>query len=390
MATNREDGTETFDERWMAEAAQVVLYRRMEALYEELGDPQDRKTFRHPFLDVSREYLREEENRLSRTGGKERGGTFNTRKTRRNQVNQLCKVFAKDDIRQIDQVRFLEYLDELEEDGFSTASLAGRLTYMRQVMAFASLRGYIEDDCTRGLSISVDRLREPRILTDQELCLLSNYVPRWYYVALLLAFDCGLRAAEVAGLRWLRVDLDAKIPKVTVKDVMEVGKTLRGYPKGKTTEDVYLTPRCVEALRELQRWRPDDGPEGFIFRNEKGAPMSPSDPSLILQLAWDATGLEGERPRFHALRHACATNLAEAGAPLDVIVRRMRHRNTQTTMKYIRRSLEREAEWAGRVQDATNDQVISLHRTRAAQADRGRNAGWRGLIEGVRRREGKQ
>ncbi|WP_103354719.1 hypothetical protein [Amycolatopsis sp. CA-128772] len=30
-ATNPEDGTETFEERWMAEAAQIALYRRMEA-----------------------------------------------------------------------------------------------------------------------------------------------------------------------------------------------------------------------------------------------------------------------------------------------------------------------------------------------------------------------
>jgi integrase len=364
-AINREDGTETFEERWMAEAAQIVLYRRMEDLYEELGDPQDRKTFRHPFPEVAREYLREEEQTLSRNGAKERGGTLNTRKTRRNQVNQLCKAFAKEDIRQIDQNRFLEYLDELEDEGYSTASLTARLTYMRQVVAFASVKGYVEEDCTRGLSIAVERLRDPRILTDQELCLLTNYVPRWYYVALLLAFDCGLRAAEVAGLRWMRVDLDAKIPKVTVKDVMEVGKTLRGYPKGKTTEEVYLTPRCVEALRELQTWRPGDGPEDFIFRNEKGAPMAPSDPSRILQLAWDATGFEGERPRFHALRHACATNLAEAGAPLDVIMRRMRHKNPQTTMTYIRRSLEREAEWAGRVQELANEEVISLYNERS-------------------------
>lgn len=370
-ATNPEDGSETFEEQWVAEAAQLVLYRRMDAVYDELGDPQSRKTFRHPFPEVAREWLAEKEKAPGKRGATERGGTVQTRRARRSAVNVLCRAFPNEDVRQIDQDRFLTYLEEEEEIRcYSSSTIESRVVYMRQIAAFAMRKGYCEDDCTSGISIMVERDREPRYLTDQELCLLSYHVPFWFYVATLLAYDCGLRAAEVAGLRWMRVDLDSKTPKIIVKDVMEPNKVLRSYPKGKLTEAVSLPPRCVDALRVLQAYRPDDGPEDFVVRNDSGTLLSPSDPSRILHKVWDALGLDGERVRFHSLRHSCATNLAEAGAPLEVIMERLRHKNPAVTIRYIRKSLERQAEWAGRVQDAANAEVISLYneRTRRAQA----------------------
>ncbi|MET9262341.1 site-specific integrase [Amycolatopsis sp. NPDC004079] len=364
-ATNPDDGTEVFQEQWVAEAAQVALYHRMEEVYDELGDPQDRKGFLHPFPEVAREWLVHREKQPGKRGSKERGGTYQSRNARKSAVNVLSRAFAKYDIRQVNQEKFLEYLDQEEERGMSSSTIEGRVVYMRQIQRFAQVKGYIEDDCTDGIAVSVERRREPRILTDQELCLLSNYVPFWFYAAVLLAYDCGLRAAEVAGLRWMRIDLDAKIPQVTVRDVMEPDKTLRSYPKGKITQTVSLTPRCVEAFRVLQQWRPDDGPDDFVFRNLNGTLLSPIDPGEIMREVWDLVGLAGERAKFHDLRHACATNLAEADAPLEVIMRRMRHKSPAVTMKYIRKSLEREAEWAARVQDAANAEIIDLYNERA-------------------------
>lgn len=363
-ATNPEDGTTSFTEKWLAKVAQGALYDRMTAVYADLGNPLMRKQLRHPFPEVAREWLAKKEREPGKRGAKERGGTPQTHRARKSAVNVLCRKFPKADIVEVDQDRFLDFLAEEEETGYSSATIESRVVYMRQIQKFAQARGYIENDCTEGISIMVEREKNLRYLTDLELCLLTCYVPMWFIGTLLLAYDCGLRAAEVAGLRWCRLDLDARVPKATVKDVMEPNKELRSYPKGKITETVSLTPRCVDALRVLKAMRPDDDDMDFVFRNANGTTMAPSEPSRILKAVWEATGLDGARPTFHALRHSCATNLADAGAPMEVIMERMRHKNPAVTMKYIRRSLERQADWSGRVQDMADAQVISLYNER--------------------------
>jgi integrase len=51
-----------------------------------------------------------------------------------------------------------------------------------------------------------------------------------------------------------------------------------------------------------------------------------------------AAGLDDPLPRFHDLRHGCATALARAGAPAYVIQEVLRHADLATSQGYIDRT----------------------------------------------------
>ncbi len=63
-----------------------------------------------------------------------------------------------------------------------------------------------------------------------------------------------------------------------------------------------------------------------------------------------AAGLDGEdAPRWHDLRHSCATALARAGAPAYVIMAVLRHADLRTAQVYIDRvGTPEQADWLGR------------------------------------------
>lgn len=56
-----------------------------------------------------------------------------------------------------------------------------------------------------------------------------------------------------------------------------------------------------------------------------------------------------EEISFHSLRHSCATNLLDLGAPITVVQRYLGHRDVKTTMRYVRPSAEKVDFWIERV-----------------------------------------
>ncbi len=271
--------------------------------------------------------------------------------TRTGIVNALIKQFGP---RLVDEITKTEY--QAADAGWADAGYArktreARLTTFRAILKQAQDDHLRYDDPTKGVTVYAEREREPRLLTEQELLLLLCFLPVWFWPAALLAHDCGLRAAEVCGLRWFRLTLDGDDPSVLVKDVMEPDRTLRGYPKGKKTARVALTPRVVAALRVLRASRPDDRDDDFVFRNSRNLPLRPKEPNRLLATAFGRSGLTGQRPVFHDLRHSCGDNLARHNASAVVIMNVLRHGNLKTSQGYIGAVSTREQrEWMLRVQ----------------------------------------
>lgn len=107
--------------------------------------------------------------------------------------------------------------------------------------------------------------------------------------------------------------------------------------KSRNQRIVPLTDEALAALSDyLRHERPPDLDHDFVFvclgRRSFGQPFR--------YRAWvyvcEQARKKADTPRIHAhaFRHTCATNLAEAGMPLDALQRQLGHRHIETTLIY--------------------------------------------------------
>lgn len=168
----------------------------------------------------------------------------------------------------------------------------------------------------------IRRLEEPdgrvRFLDEVErdrlfaACRASKY-PRLYALA-LMAMLTGARKGELLSLTWQQVDLDA-------------GTALLGKTKNGDRRTLVLLPQLVEVLRPFV---------GDSNRYVFGSVHSKYQRPASTDSAWrDAIARSGVRDfRFHDLRHCCASYLAQAGTPLNVIAEILGHRKLDMSRRY--------------------------------------------------------
>jgi integrase len=154
-------------------------------------------------------------------------------------------------------------------------------------------------------------------------------VPDRRHARNLLALCTGLRAGELSGLDWSRVDLDAAVPHVRVDRQLTRERRFKD-PKRKSFRSVPLHPLAVEAMR---RWR-EVGFRGFVGRSPM--PDDPAFPDAQGRFVYDSNSAlyfrqdltaygcaalyEGKHPiDFHALRRSFMTLLNEAKVPEHAI-----------------------------------------------------------------------
>ena len=140
----------------------------------------------------------------------------------------------------------------------------------------------------------------------------------------LLAYRHGLRAAEVVDLRWEQVDF--KMALLSVRRV-----------KAGTPSSHPLTGR---ELRELRRHQRESSGSPFVFVSERGAPLTASGFSRMVERAAIAANL-GIKAHAHMLRHACGYKLANDGHDTRSPQAYLGHRNIQNTTRYTALSPDR-------------------------------------------------
>jgi integrase len=144
------------------------------------------------------------------------------------------------------------------------------------------------------------------------VCRNSKY-PR-LYALVLMAMLTGARRGELLALRWQDVDL--------CSGVASLGKTKNGDRR-----TLVLLPQVIEVLRPLR-----GDPDRYVFGSVRSRYQSPA----VTDSAWRDAVVRAEirNFRFHDLRHCCASYLAQAGTPLNVIAEVLGHRKLDMTRRY--------------------------------------------------------
>lgn len=150
-----------------------------------------------------------------------------------------------------------------------------------------------------------------------------------------VAYGTGLRAAEIAGLRWEDIDVTGAIPYIKVQRQRQTdrgGNVVTKPPKKNSYRTIPLHPRAAAALSSTKRggdWVFDDigGNWAAALRNDLASAGIPAR-------------VEGHAVTFHALRRSFMTALADAGfAENDIGVLAGHKSGTVTGKHYIAKNL---------------------------------------------------
>ena len=153
--------------------------------------------------------------------------------------------------------------------------------------------------------------------------------------ALQLAFNTGIRDAEIRNLKWAQIDFE--------KRVLTVGRSKTEAGEGRT---IPMNRSLFAALIEHSRWYTNRfgsmNPDDYLFPGRVGKPeqgnkrpLDPTRPVTTLKTAWkNVKERAGVKGRFHDTRHTLITELAESGAGDQTIMDIAGHVSRQMLARY--------------------------------------------------------
>jgi integrase len=188
----------------------------------------------------------------------------------------------------------------------------------------------------------------PRVPKQETLTLDSGQVQKLLAVAendrlhalYVVATTCGLRQGELLGLRWSDVDLDGRMLTISRQlQWLEGGPTYSEPKSAKSRRTIALpqmalaalrrhrTQQAAERLRAGHAWKDND----LVFTSTVGTPLNPSGVrQRSFQPLLEQAGLP--HVKFHSLRHACSSMMANQGVPPKVAADILGHSQVRTVL----------------------------------------------------------
>ncbi|MFF5533438.1 tyrosine-type recombinase/integrase [Streptomyces cinerochromogenes] len=161
------------------------------------------------------------------------------------------------------------------------------------------------------------------------------------YAPLLLSL-MGLRPAEVCGLRWSDIDLNAGTLSIANTRTMMGNRTVvekdtksmageRVLPLPSLVREALKTFRATQASERLAAGEGYEG-AGYVLVNELGAALNGRQLRVRAYKIMDENGLR--RVRLYDARASCLTYLANNGVPDHLLAKWAGHANVKTTKKW--------------------------------------------------------
>jgi integrase len=238
----------------------------------------------------------------------------------------LLTHFARHKVNAITPVAVEMFRDARYRDGITKATVNRDLQFLRLVCREAIANKFMAEGPFARRQIvfhnEVQERRKPRILTFEEEARLLTACPLLLKTAVVLVLETGLRLqSEALRLRWDDIDFEGSTLYV------RRSKTHRGI------RDLFLTPRCMEMLRD---WQKVVGNSGFVFPSNRNQSGSLTSLQHSWELATEKAGLDGLW--FYNLRHTYATRSSESGTPDSSVAAALGHSTTSILSTYSRGS----------------------------------------------------
>lgn len=262
----------------------------------------------------------------------ERGLSRNTIAAYRRDLDQAAHGLARRgarDWRSVTGAQAAEWIHALSSERYTVASLARKLTALRNLAHYLVREKLRDDDFTALLSAPKLTRHIPGTLTADEVTRLlaspnGGDVRSLRDRALLeLFYSSGLRVSELAALMLQQIDLEHGF--------------LRVFGKGSKERVVPIGGKAIDALAiYLESGRPHlvkarTGSQFFL--NNRGAALSRVGLWMIVKKHAQRAGIT-KPVKPHLLRHSFATHLLAGGADLRAIQEMLGHASISTTQIY--------------------------------------------------------
>jgi integrase len=224
---------------------------------------------------------------------------------------------------------------------WSARSLNKVVDAWRAVLAYGAERRELSHNVAASMKKAPRVRSEMKTYTPDEIrrvlrCADEDRNGHLWYLAL-----SGLRRAEVAGLKWDDVDLDAGTLTVARNRVQAgAGNVIENAPKtlsscrtlplddGLVTVLKRASARYAQERLSLGAAHTDSG---YVAVNEIGEPYTPDTLTRMWLRLVEAAGVR--RIRLHDARHSCGTALHLRGVPLAVIAKWLGHADASVTAR---------------------------------------------------------
>lgn len=208
-----------------------------------------------------------------------------------------------------------EFVDHLEDQGYSDATINRKLAALSKMMTFALDRGWIK--AKPKLERRVEGKGRLRFLTEAEEETLLRLLRQWTLdeAANLFTFlvDTGARLSEALRATPRDVDWDAKL--------ISIWETKNGEPR-----TVPLTTRVYDIL--ASSGLPRDATARFFPNSQDYYRAAWNRARAVMGLGKDRQFV------IHALRHTTASRLVQRGVSLAIVQKWLGHKTISMTLRY--------------------------------------------------------
>ncbi len=249
-----------------------------------------------------------------------------------------------------------DYLYELHKENLRSASIARKISCLRNFFKFLENEGLIKATPALYLQAPKRDLKLPKFLSEAEIFKLLNYI-NLDKSEFGVKLSCMLEILYAAGLR---VSELVSIPISSIQEIENEGgeKTLRNYliVKGKGNKEriAPLNKAAIKKLMEYLQLRKKLGQEkskwlfvGVVRSSKKQNKVREKNEvitgydhitrqrfhQMLKELA-KKTNIDPSRVHPHVIRHSFATHLLNSGADLRILQELLGHSDISTTEIY--------------------------------------------------------
>ncbi len=232
-------------------------------------------------------------------------------------------------IADIKTFRVEAWLKTLEKSSAVKAKVKGVFGVLFQ---HAMRYGWADRNPIRAVRQSVKHLKEPDVLTSEELEPIINGLSEPSRTLVITATITGLRRGELIGLKW--EDVDFQNGKINV--VRSLVDHIEGQPKTSTSRrPVPLTPALASVLASWKQQTSYSKPGDWVFASPYDLGAKPYWPDMLLKRhirpAAIAAGIS-KNIGWHTFRRTAATLLLSIGTSIRVTQELMRHASPVMTL----------------------------------------------------------
>jgi integrase/recombinase XerD len=242
-------------------------------------------------------------------------------KTLMNNLPDARRAVLIDDLAQTTAQDITDFLNTAQQTGLAPSTINLKLSLLGEFFEFLREDGLItQQPILRRRHRLLTPITLPKPMTEIDLAAFFKVIDSIRdRLIFLLMLRCGLRVSEVCALTWDVIDWSDGT--VRIND-----------GKGQVDRIVYFSS---DVRQTLQTWQTHQKTGQVLFpsRSRKGRPLTRFTINVLMEAYLKAANID-KHYSPHCLRHTFATQLINAGVPLEVLKELMGHHSVHVTLRY--------------------------------------------------------